>query len=135
MNLLLNRLQLDPAFTIGELLVDGTFFCWTLEDTVRPAGIKVPGSTAIPGGKYDVIITFSNRFQCDMPLVAGVPNFEGIRIHPGNTAADTEGCILVGDDRHGSSVGNSRNAFGRLFPLLDRTFTARQPLKLTIIKQ
>jgi hypothetical protein len=101
--------------TIGELYVDGVRSCFTLEDVVRSDGEKVYGETAIPAGRYRVVITFSNRFQHDMPLLVDVPNFEGIRIHPGNTAVDTHGCLLVGMDRHGDSILNSRVAYASVF--------------------
>jgi hypothetical protein len=102
--------------TIGELLVDGVHECWTLEDVVRPNGEKVYGETAIPYGTYKVGITFSNRFQRDLPLLYDVPDFSGIRIHPGNTAADTHGCLLVGQHKTSTSVTESRLAFDALFP-------------------
>lgn len=111
------RFQCGADCTIGELLVDREHECWTLEDVVRPDGApKVYGETAIPYGTYRVVITFSNRFQRDLPLLLNVPGFEGIRIHPGNTAADTHGCLLVGTGRTGASVTNSRMAFDALFP-------------------
>lgn len=118
MQLLLERLQLDPDVTIGCLHVDGDFECWTLEDVVRAPGVKVKGATAIPAGTYRVDITWSNRFQQPMPLLLSVPMFEGIRIHPGNTQADTEGCILVGLDRLARSIGRSRKAYAALFAKL-----------------
>ena len=115
MKLTLTRAQLDPDVTIGRLLVDGAFECWTCEDTVREPGVKIPGKTAIPAGAYPVVVTPSPRFKRDLPLLVGVPGFEGIRIHPGNTAADTEGCILPGLDRMPKGVGRSRMAFDALF--------------------
>lgn len=101
---LLRNLYTDHS-TRGILLINNKIFCYTLEDTVRPKGAdKVPGQTAIPAGRYEVILNFSNRFQKIMPLLLNVPGFVGIRIHGGNTAADTEGCILtayniVADDK------------------------------------
>jgi hypothetical protein len=118
MKLLLERLQLDADLTIGALSIDGDFECWTLEDTVRAPGVKVKGATAIPAGTYRVDITWSTRFQQPMPLLLGVPMFEGIRIHQGNTAADTEGCILVGLDRLARSIGRGRKAYALLFAKL-----------------
>ncbi len=94
MNLKLLRKTFTEESTIGVLSVNGTAECFTLEDKVR--AVKIPGKTAIPAGIYEVTITFSDRFQKPLPLLLNVPNFAGIRIHPGNTAADTEGCILVG---------------------------------------
>ena len=86
--------------TLGELLVDGRHFCYTLEDVVRPAGsAKVPGKTAIPAGTYDVKITYSNRFKKNMIQIMNVPGFDGIRIHGGNKPEDTEGCILAAYSR------------------------------------
>lgn len=122
MHMLLERLQLDPDVTIGSLSVDGDFRCWTCEDPVRgdgdPAAVnawKVPGKSAIPYGLYAVQITPSQRFQRLMPLLIAVPGFTGVRIHPGNTAADTEGCILVGRDRYSKSIGHSILAYAPLF--------------------
>lgn len=88
---------------------------YTLEDVVRELGVKVPGKTAIPKGVYEVRVTFSNRFQKPLPLLLNVPMFEGIRIHPGNTAADTEGCILVGMEKAPDTVSRSREAFDLVF--------------------
>lgn len=75
---------LTPEFTLGTLSVNGHVFCFTCEDAVRDH--KILGKTAIPYGEYQVTVTFSNRFQKDMPLLLAVPGFEGIRIHSGNVA-------------------------------------------------
>jgi hypothetical protein len=104
--------------TIGRLLIDGVFQCWTLEDVVRPA--KIAHETAIPSGTYKVVITESARFKRRLPLLVDVPGFEGIRIHPGNCAADTDGCILVGTAPLIDWVSGSRAAFESLFSVLDR---------------
>lgn len=134
MKLTLERLQLDPDVTIGSLSIDGEWQCWTLEDVVRPAlAPKVPGQTAIPFGTYALAVTFSPHFQRDLPLLLNVRNFEGVRIHPGNTPADTEGCILVGQDRLGKSLGHSVAAFNALFPLI-RNALATGPVTLEIVK-
>ena len=113
MDLLVKRLEFSDDSTIGELSVDGQFECYTLEDKVRP--VKIKGKTAIPAGQYEVVINFSQRFQKPLPLLLNVPNFEGVRIHPGNVSANTEGCILVGDTKGVNFVGQSRVAFNRLF--------------------
>ncbi len=116
MDLNVKRLEFSEASTVGELSVNGQFECYTLEDKVRP--VKIKGKTAIPAGRYEVIINFSQRFQRQLPLLLKVPDFEGVRIHPGNTAANTEGCILVGETKDENFVGHSRVAFDRLFEKL-----------------
>ncbi len=80
---------------IGDLFVDGVFFCHTLEDEKRADGLKVYGETAIPSGIYNVKLTMSNRFKRLMPLLLDVEGFSGVRIHGGNTSKDTHGCPLV----------------------------------------
>lgn len=133
MKLLVKRVQHDPDVTIGSMTVDGIWECWTLEDTVRPPEVKIAGSTAIPYGTYRVDITFSNRFQRPLPLVLNVPQFEGIRIHPGNTATNTEGCVLVGMDRLGKSIGRSRIAFNALFAKLVRAKARAESITLEVV--
>lgn len=134
MKLALERLQLDADVTIGSLSIDGAWQCWTLEDVVRPPEApKVFGQTAIPYGLYGVAITMSPHFGRLLPELLKVPNFSGVRIHPGNTTADTEGCILVGQDRLGKSLGHSRAAFDVLFPIL-RDALAKGPVTLEIVK-
>lgn len=113
---MLIELQRSPSkneWTLGKLSIDGKFECFTCEDAIRDA--KVYGKTAIPAGDYKVTITMSNRFKVLLPLLHGVPNYEGVRIHPGNTAADTEGCILPGKGWNASGVTQSRVAFKPLF--------------------
>lgn len=119
MNLRLIREPTSPeGATLGILCVNGVFECWTLEDAVREAKV-VPGGTAIPAGRYKVIVTESLRFQRRLPLLLSVPGFTGIRIHAGNTTADTEGCILPGTTRVPNMVKNSRVAFQRLFERIE----------------
>jgi hypothetical protein len=112
------RVQFTSISTIGELWLGDWRECWTLEDCVRK--IKIPKVTAIPAGRYEVIINFSNRFQRQLPLLLKVPNFDGVRIHPGNKDTDTEGCILVGSSRGVDFIGESRLAFNRLFDEMQR---------------
>jgi len=113
MKLLLKRLHRTEHSTIGELHIDGKFECYTLEDKERE--VKIKSETAIPKGEYKVIINQSNRFKKLLPLLLNVPNFEGVRIHSGNSNHDTEGCILVGTTRSEDYIGNSRLAFEKLF--------------------
>jgi hypothetical protein len=113
MELRVERTDRSGDSTIGTLYVNDQFECYTLEDVERP--VKIKGKTAIPAGRYEVVINQSQRFGRLLPLFLNVPNFEGVRIHPGNTAADTEGCILVGETKGEGSIGQSKVAFERLF--------------------
>lgn len=115
--------------TISRLLIDLQFQCFILEDVDRflkqsmsleeIVAKKVYAKTAIPEGRYEVVITMSNRFKRRLPLLVNVPGFEGIRIHPGNTAADTEGCLLPGTGRSLDTVTSSKIAFEALFEKID----------------
>jgi hypothetical protein len=118
MKLKLERIYKAPAYTIGKLFIDDVLFCDVLEDVVRKDGEKVYGQTAIPTGKYKVILTLSNRFKKVLPLLLNVPNFEGIRIHAGNTAEDTHGCLLVGKNTEKGMITNSANTIFRLMSIL-----------------
>ena len=118
MNIIIKRIFKGPDYTIGKLYIDGKYFCDTLEDTVRAPGVKIPGKTAIPAGKYKIKLTESLRFKKLMPRLENVPGFTGVLIHAGNTAEDTEGCILVGKNRVKGKVLDSRETFARLFRLL-----------------
>src|SRR5258706_14204807 len=116
MNLKLIRQIFTEESTIGSLFIDNVFECFTLEDTVRASGIKIPGATAIPYGSYEVIIDYSKRFARNMPHVLNVPMFEGIRIHSGNTSSDTEGCILLGASKGKDIIYESKAAFAKFYP-------------------
>lgn len=118
MNITVNRIFKGPDYTIGKLYIDGKYFCDTLEDTVRNPGVKIPGKTAIPAGKYKIKLTESLRFVRLMPRLENVPGFTGVLIHAGNTAEDTEGCILVGKNRVKGKVLDSRETFKKLFTML-----------------
>lgn len=122
MELALRRIDADPYRTHGRLLVDGDDFCVTLEDA--PAHLAREGKGCIPAGRYELRLTYSPRAELGglwtpwgafmLPLVVGVPGFEGIRIHAGNTANNTEGCILVGLNRTTDAITQSRPALIRL---------------------
>lgn len=119
MKLRLERKIFRDDCTIGELTIDGMDECYVLEDKDRRLednpNAKVHGQSAIPRGLYNVVITPSNRFKRDLPLLQSVPGFEGIRIHPGNTQADTEGCLLPGRNHTDRTVTESRAAFNALY--------------------
>ena len=87
--------------TEGDLTLDGLRECVTLEDYSPwsdSGAVKIPGRTCIPPGRYQVVLVDSQRFGPDTLSLASVPGFTAIRIHAGNTSAQTEGCILVGQD-------------------------------------
>ena len=128
MNLKLVRIALKEAYTIGDLYVDGKWFCNVIEDkdrglddsmTVREIlNKKVKGETAIPTGHYNIEITYSPKYKRMMPLLIGVKGYSGIRIHSGNTSKDTEGCLLVGKNTKVGMVTESRNTYQRLFAMM-----------------
>jgi hypothetical protein len=117
-NLLLERFYIGPKYTVGRLAVDGMYFCDTLEDVVRdlnqdgdlddPGEGKIPGYTAIPFGRYRVILKRSPKFKRELPRILDVHNFTDILIHAGNSAEDTEGCVLVGENKIKGRLVNSR---------------------------
>lgn len=104
------RLYKKDTYTVGVLMVDGEKFSDTLEDKVRDlkSEKKVYGETAIPAGKYKVVMSMSSKFKRVMPYLENVPQFTGIMIHPGNTIKDTLGCILVGENKKKGQLVNSR---------------------------
>ncbi|TVT39646.1 hypothetical protein FNT36_18570 [Hymenobacter setariae] len=132
--------------TLSTWYIEGQKVCVGIEDVVRgPREAKVYGKTAIPAGTYRVLVTMSNRFKRRLPLLVNVPGGTirfgnnlidncGVRIHPGNTAADTEGCLLPGSafGADGASVSASRVAFDRLFLRIETAVANGEPITLTI---
>lgn len=127
MKLTLKRIALRSTYTIGRLYVDGNYFCDTLEDTVRDLNKngkfdngekKVYGKTAIPYGTYEIKWTYSPRFKKYTPQLMNVPSFEGIRIHSGNSSTDTEGCLLLGENKKVGMVLNSRATINKFYQLI-----------------
>ena len=112
----LTRIAKRKTYTIGRLEIDGTYVCDTLEPEWRnlKRKHKVKGRTAIPEGRYPVVITWSPKFGQWLPLLLHVPLFEGIRIHAGNTVKDTKGCILVGENTEKGVLSDSRLWVDRL---------------------
>lgn len=132
MEIKVDRVQKDPDVTIGKLYIDGVFECWTLEDPVRPDNVKIYGETAIGAGEYEVQITYSPRFKVMMPLLLNVKDFAGVRIHPGNSVHDTEGCLLVGLDRLARTLGRSRIAYDKLYTKIDQALKRKEKVILKI---
>jgi hypothetical protein len=131
MKLTLIRIANRPTYCIGKLYIDGVWFSDVIEDTDR--GLcdemsekeilerKVKGETAIPTGIYQVLITYSPKYKKQMPLINNVKGYSGIRIHSGNTAKDTEGCLIVGKNTKVGMVTDSRNTYNALFKRLNQT--------------
>ena len=116
MKLLVKRKFLGKNYTIGALYIDGKYFCDTLEDRVIDVDQsgkfdgdekKISGKSAIPYGEYKVVINRSPKFKRELPRLIDVPHFEGILIHRGNSASDTSGCILVGENSIRGRLSNS----------------------------
>lgn len=116
--LLLQRRYLKDTYTIGRLSVDDVSYCDVLEDPVRDYNKdgdlndegegKIYGNTAIPYGRYRVIVNYSPKFNRKLPLLLSVPHFEGIRIHGGVHSGHTEGCLLLGENKTKGKLSNSK---------------------------
>lgn len=142
MNIQLKRIAKKETYTIGKLYIDGVYFCDTIEDkdrglnqTMSINGIKkkkVYGETAIPTGTYKLVIDYSNRFKKNMAHILNVPGYEGIRIHTGNSAKDSLGCIIVGKNKVVGKVVESRDTYNQLFPILQKAFKEGE-IKITIL--
>lgn len=127
MKLTLKRIALRSTYTIGKLYIDDAYFCDTLEDTVRDINKsgkfdngeqKIKGKTAIPYGTYEIKWTYSPRFKKYTPQLMNVPSFEGIRVHAGNTSDDTEGCLILGENKQVGKVLNSRATINKFYPII-----------------
>ena len=148
MELILTRIAKRKSYTIGRLAIRkevndeylaGTadeYFCDTLEPTWRDyahGGRKIKGRSAIPEGRYAVVISWSPKMKAWLPILLGVPNFEGIRIHAGNTAKDTQGCILVGRNQRVGEVLESRKWLYELKQKIVEAKKRGEPVWLTIL--
>jgi len=147
MELILERIAKRKTYTIGRLYIrrqvideylpgtEDQYFCDTLEPTWRDyehGAYKVKGRSAIPEGRYAVVISWSPKFKAWLPILLGVPKFEGIRIHAGTTAADTEGCILVGKNKLVGQVVDSRIWLHRLKQKIVEARSRGEPVWITI---
>lgn len=118
--------------TLGKMYINGKYFCETLEDQVRPDGVKVYGRTAIAAGTYKVSVTMSSRFKKELPLLDNVKNFSGVRIHGGNTSSDTLGCILVGQVRGKDRISNCAAVVTALTELIKTSGSASLTIRPAI---
>ena len=138
----LDRAWKRKGYTISRLYINGELFCNALEDEDR--GLrqdmttneikkrKVYGATAIPSGSYECVNTYSNRFKKNLPLLKDVPGFDGIRIHSGNTANDTEGCILPGRNTQKGMVTESRVWTEKLIKLMKAAWDRKETVTVMI---
>nr|DAM70788.1 MAG TPA: hypothetical protein [Caudoviricetes sp.] len=143
MEIQVNRIARKDGYTIGRMSLYNEYFCDTLEDTDRGLNAtmsvneilskKRKGITAIPTGKYDVILTFSPRFKRVLPLLLSVKGYEGVRLHAGNTNKDTEGCLLVGENKVKGQVLNSRATLERLMSVLLECEKRKEKISITIV--
>lgn len=142
MKLELERRFFGESYTIGSLSIDGKKFCDTLEDRVRDLnknGVfdgdekKVYGETAIPYGTYDVVVDYSPKFKRELPRLQNVRHFEGILIHRGNTAEDSAGCILVGENKVKGKVINSTPYEKELVRILKEAQDRKEPITIKIV--
>lgn len=117
--------------TPGKFYINDVFFAYCLEDKERL--VKVAAKTAIPRGRYAVTLTMSNRFKRIMPLVLNVPNFEGVRIHGGNTDADTHGCPLIGKRRDLNKIWECAEVNEKLITKMQKAMADKEKIFLTIV--
>jgi len=146
MELLVKRYVFQPDSTISHFSVNDKPMCHILEDFDRGLkqtdsiehinATKVYGHTCIPYGRYEVLMTFSQRFQQIMPLVSNVPGYEGIRMHIGNKSADTLGCLLLGDydEKAVNFISNSTGNWTELMDILFRAVDREEKIWITITK-
>ena len=154
LTLVRNIKESTKDYTIGELYVQEedkltqTYkVCDTIEDAFRllpktcpntPKGKsceckeKVYGKTCIPNGTYTVVLSYSNRFKRVLPELLNVPHFLGIRMHAGNSSADSSGCILLGTKSKGDWVTASRVAFNKVYTLLQKAVANKEEITITI---
>lgn len=128
MEIRVKRIARKDGYTIGKMYINGAYFCDTLEDTDRGLkstmsvdeilARKVKAQTAIPTGKYDVILTFSPKFKRVLPLLLNVPGYQYIRVHHGNLPSSTDGCLLVGENKIKGQIINSRATLEKLMSVL-----------------
>ena len=122
---------------------NGVFFSNVLEDTVRGLRqdmtpeeiqkIKIHGQTAIPSGRYEIRVTLSARFRRQLPILLNVPGYAGVRIHPGNTDANTEGCLLPGKNDRVGQVSNSRATMAALQKQIEEAIYQNSKVYIEIV--
>ena len=142
MKLRLERKYFKETYTIGNLYINGSFFSNTLEDKNRDVNkngkfdngeTKIYGETCIPFGTYKVILTMSPKFKRELPRLLNVPSFEGVLIHRGNTAKDSAGCILIGENKAVGKVLNSTPYEERLVKMIKNAISRGEEIIIEIV--
>lgn len=136
------RKEYYPECTHGELYIDDEYLCDTLEDQDRDFNRdgdiadsgegKVYGQTAIPRGRYRLVLRLSPRFNKVLPALLDVPGFDGVLVHSGNTPEDTKGCILLGARQKRGRVMSSRFYMLRLIEIVKPAFDEGEKIYLTV---
>lgn len=139
MEIKFNRLWPNDECVTGVVDIDGSQLCFFLEDRVREipgldvAEWKIKGETAIPRGRYQLVLDYSQRFQKITPHLLDVPGFTGIRVHGGNRASDTEGCIIIGEKRYDAyTVGECAIAMSEFIMQIDLALANNETCWATI---
>ena len=142
MKLRLERKYFKETYTIGNLYINGSFFSNTLEDKNRDVNkngkfdngeTKIYGETCIPFGTYKIILTMSPKFKRELPRLLNVPSFEGVLIHRGNTAKDSAGCILIGENKAVGKVLNSTPYEERLVKIIKNAILRGEEVTIEIV--
>lgn len=142
MKLRLERKYFKETYTIGNLYINGSFFSNTLEDKNRDVNkngkfdngeTKIYGETCIPFGTYKVILTMSPKFKRELPRLLNVSSFEGVLIHRGNTAKDSAGCILIGENKAVGKVLNSTPYEERLVKMMKTAISRGEEITIEIV--
>lgn len=144
-DLTLVRFRYSKDTTIGKLLIGEDFLCYTLEDTCRAWGIKIPKETAIGTGKYMVNLTMSAKFKRELPIIyteangyeikSGGIGFKGVRMHRGSNHLHTWGCPLLGMDEMDFELFNTKQAEKKVVSAIRYLLKDCSPLTLIVINE
>lgn len=138
MEILVDRIFLGETYTIGNLFINGKYFCDTIEDTVRILNSeddKIKDKTAIPKGRYNVILSYSPHFKRILPELLDVPYFKNIRIHNGNDESHSSGCLIVGLNKIKGKVIDSKETLNKLIAIIEPAWNKKEEIYITIIEK
>lgn len=144
MRVTLRRIAFKDKYTIGRLYINGVYFCDTIEDKDR--GLydwqsveyilekKIKHETAIPYGMYKLLWSYSSKYKRLMPEITGVKGFSGIRVHSGNTAEHSSGCVLLGYNKKAGMVLDSRKVCKKFDEIVEGYYKKGEPMTFEITK-